>query len=49
MLKQLLVQYIGAHVTLHGGIGLIGKLVSQPGPSVIAHHTMMAPLGWRIR
>jgi hypothetical protein len=39
MLQQLLVQHIGAHLPLHRGIGLIGKLVSQPGPGVIAHNT----------
>ena len=39
MLQQLLVHHIGAHVALHRGIGLIGKLVGQTGPGVIAHHT----------
>ena len=43
MREQLLVQHIGAHEPFHGGIGFIGKLVSQPGPDVIAHNTKI----WR--
>lgn len=39
MLQQLPVHHIGAHAPLRRGIGLIGKLVSQTRPDVIAHHT----------
>jgi hypothetical protein len=38
MIEQLLVHHIGAYEPLHRGIGLIGELVSQRGPGVIAHH-----------
>src|SRR5436309_13974402 len=41
MLQQLMVQHIGAHSPLHRGISLIGKLVSQTGPGVIAHQTAL--------
>src|SRR5580692_4879113 len=37
MLEQLLVQHVGAHVPFDGGIGLIGELVGQTGPGVVAH------------
>ena len=38
MLEQLLVHHVGTHVPLHRGISLVGKLVGQAGPDVIAHH-----------
>ncbi|AHK32019.1 hypothetical protein Pd630_LPD04806 [Rhodococcus opacus PD630] len=43
MLQQLLVQHIGAHAPLHRGIRLVGKLVGQTSPGVIAHHTKIVP------
>ena len=46
MLEQLLVQHVGAHAPLHRGTGLVGKLVSQTGPGVIAHHTKIRRSSW---
>jgi len=37
VLKQLPVHHVGAHVALHRGVSLIGKLAGQLGPGVIAH------------
>lgn len=39
MLQQLMVHHVGAHESLHRGIGSIDKLVGQTGPGVIAHRT----------
>lgn len=44
MLEQVLVQHIGAHVSLHCCIGLVGKQVGQMSPAVVAHDTKV-PVG----
>lgn len=42
MLKEVLVQHIGAHVPLHRGVRPIDELVSQTGPGVIGHHPKLS-------
>jgi acyl-CoA synthetase (AMP-forming)/AMP-acid ligase II len=48
MLQQLLVEDIGAHNPLYRGVSLVGELVGQTGPGVIAHLTKVPTFcgGW---
>ena len=45
MSQQLLVQDIGAHLPLHGGVGTVDERISQCLPRVVDHTTMLSASG----
>ena len=41
VLQEMLVHHVGAYVPLDGGVRLVGELVRQAGPGVLAHSTKL--------